>query len=127
MQVCPSESPVSQEKKTVSALKHQRPWPAAFHSSLSLQYPHYPSLICTSQDAHFTSLSLKSSIPLLNPSLNCSQKACFQTRPNSKFGDHVTKAMSFTMLSSVAGGSSDGMAMAIDADTGTSGDTTGSA
>jgi hypothetical protein len=70
--------------------------------------------------------SLKSSVPLLNPSIDPSLKVCFQMRPNSKSGDDMVRVMSFAMLSSVTSGGSDGVVVAVDADTGTAGNTAGS-
>ena len=91
------------------------------------QYPHYLSFICTSQNACFTSLPLKSTVPLLNPSFDPSRKACFQTRPNGESGNDVVRAMSFTRLISDTGGGGNDAAAVFDVDTGAGGNTVGGA
>ena len=48
-------------------------------------------------------------------------------RPNSESGNDVARVMSFTMLSSVAGGGGDDVAAVFNADTGAGGDTAGGA
>ena len=67
-------------------------------------------------------MSLKKAAPLLNPSCDPCSNACFQTRPNGESGNDVARAMSFAMLSSVAGGGGDDAAAVFNVDTGAGGD-----
>jgi len=84
------------------------------------QYPHDLPLIHSLTKCLLHILTLKSSVPLINPSFNPSQNACFQMRPNGESGN-------FTMLSSVTGGSDDDAAVVVDVDAGTGSNTAGGA
>ena len=125
--VCPSGSPRSQEKHVSGLSKHHCPWPSTSNSSLSASIPTICPWSAPSQNACFTSMSLKKAAPLLNPSHDPCSNACFQTRPNGESGDNVVRAMSFAMLSSVVGGGGDDVAVVFNADTGAGGDTAGGA
>ena len=72
-------------------------------------------------------MSLKKAAPLLNPSCDPCSNACFEMRPNGESGDDVARAMSFAMLSSVAGGGGNDAAAVFDADTGAGGNAAGGA
>jgi len=111
---CTSQKPASQRTHVSSLLKHHCPWPSISQSPLSVSIPTICPWSAPSQNACFTSMSLKKAASLLNPSCDPCSNACFQMRPNGEFGDDVARAMSFAMLSSDTGSGDDSAAVVVD-------------